>query len=231
MRLRDIATRFANGTNEVTKLAAGALYDLYDGYFAELMDQPITLMELGVYTGESLKTFGTYFQKGKIIGIDIEDRQTDFSAHPNVTFVQGDQKNPKELANICSRYAPDGIDIIIDDASHLGAWSLISYNSLFPYLKPGGFYIIEDWATGYWDDWPDGSRFQEFKLDDTDGKIAKRIPSHDFGMVGFVKYLVDEVVGDGIRPTSDAPLTRPRKLELMHIRKEMVVLRKAGLLP
>jgi SAM-dependent methyltransferase len=216
--LTDLATRFADGTNEVTK-AVGSLYELYDSYFAELADQPITLLELGVYTGESLKTFGTYFHKGKIIGIDIEDRHTDFSAHPNITFVVGDQKNPEELAKICSKYAPDGIDIIIDDASHLGTWSLISYNSLFPYLKPGGFYVVEDWATGYWDDWPDGSRFQAFKPEDTDEQIGKRIPSHDFGMVGFVKYLVDEVIR---RP-------EPDRLDLMHIHKEMVVLRKAGL--
>jgi len=25
------------------------------------------------------------------------------------------------------------------------------------HLKPGGLYVIEDWGTGYWSDWPDGA--------------------------------------------------------------------------
>jgi SAM-dependent methyltransferase len=229
--LKDLAARFTDGTNETTGYVAGSLYELYDSYFAELVEKPISLLELSVYTGESLKAFASYFYNGRIIGLDIEDRHTDFSAHPNVTFVVGDQKYPDELATICSKYAPDGIDIIIDDASYFDTWSLISYKSLYPYLKPGGFYFIEDWAAGYWDDWPDGGRFQEFEPGNTEGQIGKRISSHDFGIVGFVKYLVDEVMGSGIRPTRNAPLNRPRKLDLMHVHREMVVLRKTGLLP
>jgi cephalosporin hydroxylase len=184
-------------------------------------------LELGVHSGESLKTFATYFKNGKIIGIDIDDRGTDFSEFPGVTFAVGDQRDNAGLSRICSTHAPDGIDIIIDDASHFGEWSLISYNALFPFLKSGGLYIIEDWATGYWDDWPDGSRFQRFPPEPTDGHFSKRIPSHDFGMVGFVKYLVDEVTSSGIRPTMDAALTRPNRLDFMHVHKGLVVLKKA----
>ena len=27
------------------------------------------------------------------------------------------------------------------------------------HLKPNGLYVIEDWGTSYWDDWPDGKNF------------------------------------------------------------------------
>jgi hypothetical protein len=57
---------------------------------------------------------------------------------------------------------------------------------------------------------------------------VERIPTHDFGMVGFVKYLVDEVMSSGIRASINAPLTRPNRLDLMHVHKSMVVLQKAG---
>ena len=44
-----------------------------------------------------------------------------------------------------------------------------------------------------------------------------------------VKYLVDEVMSDRIRPSMNAPLTRPPKLDLMHVHKYMVALKKASI--
>jgi SAM-dependent methyltransferase len=226
MRLTEISKRIGT-PHESTKPIS--LYDLYDRYFAELADLPITLLELGTCTGESIKVFASYFKKGKIIGVDIDDQGVDFSGDQNVVFALGDQRSAEQLNNICTTHAPGGLDIIIDDASHYGSWSLASYSILYPHLKPGGLYIVEDWATGYWDDWPDGSRFQQFSPEVTDGQIPKRLPSHDFGMVGLVKFFVDEVCSYGIRPTQSAPLTRPHKLESMHVHPEFVVLRKAAI--
>jgi SAM-dependent methyltransferase len=222
--LRELARRYSSETSAHTKLAAPGIYELYDEYFAPLRDQPIALLELGVALGESLKTLGS----GTIVGVDIEDRGIDFGAHPNVRFEVGDQRSDARLSEVCRKHAPGGFDLIIDDASHLGTWSLRSYNALFPYLKPGGLYMIEDWATGYWTDWPDGGPFQQFMPSDRDDVVEKRIPSHDYGMVGLVKYLVDEVMSSGIRESMSAPLTRPDRLDFMHVHKSIVVLRKAG---
>src|SRR5829696_5700694 len=61
-------------------------YELYDQYFGHLQSQPVKLLELGVYRGESLKVFGSYFNDGTIVGIDIADYGCDFSAFPNVFF-------------------------------------------------------------------------------------------------------------------------------------------------
>lgn len=220
MSLYQIAKRFVDGSSPNTKLAAD-LYGLYDSYLAPLAAQPLTLLELGVYSGESLKIFATYFPRAKIIGVDLHDPDADFSGFPNIRFELGDQRDAKRLAEICARHAPDGLDVIIDDAAHLGANSWASYQALFPFWKPGGLYFVEDWATGYWADFPDGSEFRETAVD------GKRIVSHDHGMVGFVKALTDEVMSKGIRPSMSAPLTRPDRLEAMHVHKGMVVLRKA----
>ena len=225
MRLTEISARIG-APHESTKPTW--MYDLYDRYFIELADRPVTLLELGVCTGESTKVFASYFKNGKIIGMDIEDRGVDFSGYQNIVFAVGDQRSAEQLNEICAIHAPGGLDIIIDDASHYGSWSLASYSILYPHLNRGGLYIVEDWATGYWDDWPDGSRFQQFSPEVTDGQLPKRLPSHDFGMVGFVKFLVDEVCSMGIRPTRTAPLTRPRKWESMHVHPEFVVLRKVS---
>ena len=47
-------------------------------------------------------------------------------------------------------------------------------------------YAIEDWGTGYLDDFPDGRKF------DPKPSILDPFPCHSHGMVGFVKELVDE---------------------------------------
>jgi hypothetical protein len=205
------------------------IYAIYDRYFGDFSDGAVTLLELGVHTGESLKVWAAYFPRGTIIGVDIMENRVDLSDYPNIVFKRGDQTDPDRLKEIRLAHAPHGLDIIVDDASHIGHKSAASYATLFPYLNPGGLYIIEDWGTGYFDDWPDGSHFQKFRSEAVDGQIAKRIPSHDFGMVGFIKSLVDEVAGGNIKPTLSASPTRSDIMSFMHVYKETVIIGKKSL--
>jgi SAM-dependent methyltransferase len=202
------------------------MYAIYDRYFDGLSDKPVTLLELGVHTGESLKVWASYFPRGTVIGVDILENKADFSGYSNIVFERGDQTDSDRLKEICLAHAADGLDIIVDDASHIGLSSAVSYATLFPYLKPGGLYIVEDWGTGYFDDWPDGGHFQKFRSEAVDGQIAKRVPSHDFGMVGFVKSLVDEVAGDNVKPTLSAAPTRRDIMSFMHLYKETAIIGK-----
>jgi methyltransferase family protein len=201
-------------------------YAIYDRYFGDFADRAITLLELGVHTGESLKVWASYFPRGTIIGVDVMENKADFSAYPNIIFERADQTDPHRLNEICRAHAAGGLDIIVDDASHMGLYSAASYEALFPHLKPGGLYIIEDWCTGYLDDWPDGSHLEKFRSEAVNGQNAKRIPSHDFGMVGFVKSLVDEVAGGHARPTLNAPPMRPDIMSFLHFYKPTVIIKK-----
>ena len=225
MTLSEIAESISDASDERTKPLY--YYDRYEPYFAKLSDQPVKVLELGVHMGDSLKVLSSYFRHGTIVGADIKDPGIDFSKYPNAVFVTGDQREGDQLRTISSTYAPEGWDIIIDDASHYGTWSLLSYEALFPYLKPGGLFVVEDWATAYWDDWPDGSRYQRITPIVPKDHIPKRIPSHDFGMVGFVKYLVDELVA---RPatTRSSPIIHERRFEWMQIATGFAILKKAS---
>ena len=122
--------------------------------------------------------------------MDIRLQPIDFSAYKNVTYLKAAQTDQSSLVSIIGSHFPSGCDLVIDDASHIGFYSKILFDTVFPLLNSGGAYFIEDWGTGYWDDWIDGNQYQEFFLSG-DKSIPKRIPSHDFGMVGFVKSLVD----------------------------------------
>jgi hypothetical protein len=49
------------------------------------------------------------------------------------------------LGEIIKSQFPEGIDMIVDDASHLYEQSKASFEICFPHLKPGGTYFLEDW--------------------------------------------------------------------------------------
>lgn len=214
--LAEIAQRSV-AWNETTKSIEN--YRVYDRYFGHLAEQPISLLELGVYQGASTKVFASFFRNGRIIAVDNADRGADFSEFPNVISEIADQRDPARLKDICRRHAPNGLDIVIDDASHVGRASLASYDALLPMLKPGGLYIVEDWGTGYWDKWPDGRAPRARRRGGFGWRRKSRIPGHDFGMVGFLKSLFEDV-------SVDLGPEQPPKLEYMHIYGNIAVLKK-----
>lgn len=113
------------------------------------------LLELGVYQGHSLSMWADYFDEGTIVGLDVREPAQALASR--VKFYQGSQTDERLLSRIAAETAPDGFDIVIDDCSHLGEWSRISFWHLFDrHLKPGGVYVIEDWGTGFLPSWPDG---------------------------------------------------------------------------
>lgn len=189
--------------------------DKYDSFFQPLGDKQIVLLEIGVDKGGSLLLWRDYFQKGKIVGIDINDIVID-DATGRITVFQGAQQDVKFLQTVAENTAPDGFDIIIDDASHIGELTNTTFWYLFEnHLKPGGLYIIEDWGTGYWGSWPDG---EEYKGN-----------NHIAGMVGFVKELVDEcAMADITKPGKSKLPFRESKIELMQISFGQVFIKKSS---
>src|ERR1051326_6586147 len=81
------------------------MYELYDRYFAGLSEHRIVLLELGIHTGESLKVFATFFSKGRVIGVDWQDRRIDLAAYRNATVAFGDQRDSAWLAALAARGA------------------------------------------------------------------------------------------------------------------------------
>ena len=159
----------------------------YREFFQPFRDKPVRLLELGVWNGGSLELWRDYFINGTITGIDIEPKAR-IADMARISIYEASQDDLRALDGIAGREAPGGFDIIIDDAAHVGHLAKRSFWHLFRHhLKPGGLYAIEDWGTGYWPSWPDGREAVPPDEDD-----AMQLSSHQAGMVGFVKQLVDE---------------------------------------
>lgn len=133
--------------------------DNYETHFSNLKKSDLALFELGIFKGGSLYLWRDYFTKGTIVGLDIQAVELKDNSG-RIHLYQGRQQDTELLDKIRSESAQDGFDIIIDDASHLGEATKISFWHLFEnHLKPGGIYVIEDWRTGYWGKWYDGKQF------------------------------------------------------------------------
>ena len=134
------------------------LSENYEGFFAPLVGKQIKLLELGIDKGESLRFWHDYFENATIVGLDCEPVQID-SSNSRIHIYQGYQQDTDLLDRIAKEHAPDGFDIVIDDCAHIGRIARTSFWHMFQnHLKPGGIYAIEDWGTGYINDWPDGRR-------------------------------------------------------------------------
>jgi len=136
------------------------LMEEYDRVFEPWVEKNVKLLELGIYRGESLLLWKDYFPMGDITGIDIT-LPPDFTPRERITLFEGSQTDKVFLSWVATKMAPEGFDIIIDDASHLGEFTKQSFWHLFDnHLKPGGVYVVEDWLTGYFDNWPDGKQIK-----------------------------------------------------------------------
>jgi len=106
------------------------------------------VVELGVYQGGSLKLWQQLFPESPaIVGVDND---TTARWPPGTVRVLADQADP-ELRHQLSAISPE-YDLIVDDASHLGQLTYQSFANLWPLIRPGGLYVIEDWQVGF-PDW------------------------------------------------------------------------------
>ena len=108
----------------------------YETHLKRFQHSPIELLEIGVFDGGGLRTWEKWFSAAHITGIDIAPLQ----------YVNTSQCRTI-LADVNSWEPDQNFDVIIDDGSHKSADIVSGYVRLWPYLKPGGWYIIEDMGT------------------------------------------------------------------------------------
>lgn len=117
---------------------------------------PRRIVEVGVYEGGSTALLVQLASPEKLVAIDIEpspnaaleefidagDLRDSVSVHWGV-----DQADAARLAAIMgAEFGPAPLDLVIDDASHLLEETTRTFETLFPLLRPGGEYVVEDWA-------------------------------------------------------------------------------------
>jgi hypothetical protein len=121
-------------------------FDLYTRHLGQFVGREVVVVEVGVYSGGSLEMWRSYFgELATIHGIDIQDAcrvYEDEGVHIHI----GDQAD----RGFWRRFKADVpfIDVLIDDGGHHPNEMRVTFEELFPVLRPGGVYICEDIING-----------------------------------------------------------------------------------
>lgn len=127
----------------------------YMTHLKKFRHKRINLLEIGVggydnprLGGNSLRMWKRYFPFGKIFSLDIYDKSP--LEEDRIRIFRGSQVDKNFLDQVIDEIGE--VDIIIDDGSHINEHVIQTFNLLFPKLRDGGIYVVEDTQTSYWED-------------------------------------------------------------------------------
>jgi demethylmacrocin O-methyltransferase len=111
----------------------------YEKHLAELKDEPVVLIEVGVASGASMRMWRDWFSNKDacLVGIDI-DKDTPTSL--------GDGVRIEITDGTAYEWQGADVDVVIDDGSHTSGDIIRALLNWWPHLKSGGWYVIEDLA-------------------------------------------------------------------------------------
>lgn len=146
--LSRIATKYntdKHGHHDFTKI--------YEVYLRDIRHLPVILIEVGIggyefidRGGGSLQMFKEYFPKGSIHGIDIYDKS--FINQDRISTYIGSQTDKIFLNSVVNKTGNP--DVILDDGGHVSPNTIRTFEILYPLLKSGGYYFLEDVHTSGW---------------------------------------------------------------------------------
>jgi cephalosporin hydroxylase len=118
--------------------------------------KPERIVEIGLLRGGSCVFFDLIAQPLKLVAIEYRDKPINSlqryisehmrEQHVSVHYSTNQADHEKVSAILDSEFQQQAVDLVIDDASHMLDETRRAFNTIFPYMRPGGIYIIEDWA-------------------------------------------------------------------------------------
>jgi hypothetical protein len=124
---------------------------VYDRLFRSKRLERIAFLEIGLLhpfdsqevatKAPSLQMWREYFPHATLFGFDINDFSMVTIA--DCTIFRGDMGSRDDLREM-ARAAATPFDIVVEDGSHASHHQQIALATLFPFVAPGGCYIIED---------------------------------------------------------------------------------------
>lgn len=130
--------------------------DFFDRY-AKIQGENFShILELGVYQGGSFVFMDKFFKPKKISAIELStkripalDEYVDSTGDRAKIHYGTSQSDVARLEQVVREDFGGQLDLVVDDASHFYDHTKTSFMTLFPLLRPGGLYIIEDWGWSF----------------------------------------------------------------------------------
>ncbi len=114
------------------------------------------MVEVGIDQGGSTSFFAKLLQPRALLAMDLANQPLPklmqfLDEHEEGRQVRVhlgvDQADRIEVPRLVDEvFGREPLDFVVDDASHLLGPTTATFEMLFPRLRPGGLYVIEDWA-------------------------------------------------------------------------------------
>jgi ubiquinone/menaquinone biosynthesis C-methylase UbiE len=140
-------------------------FSIYDLLFTHIIEagKPITLLEIGVQNGDSLEIWKKYLpENSRIYGVDIDEKCGELKFSDNISFHLGNASDDDFMNRIFKNI---DFDVILNDGSHLSKEVIKTFINMFPKIKPGGIYIVEDLHASYWKSYGGGFRQKKASIE------------------------------------------------------------------
>ncbi|MBU3558525.1 hypothetical protein [Polynucleobacter sp. Nonnen-W13] len=122
-------------------------FDIYHRHFSRFRGESITMIEIGIFNGGSLRMWKDYFgPKATIVGVDINPGCKKYE-ETGIEIVIGDQADPKFLQELSNRYP--NFSVVIDDGGHRMEQQITTLEELYLPMQNDGVYLCEDTHTSY----------------------------------------------------------------------------------
>ena len=124
-------------------------FDVYERYFNKFVGKSPRILEIGVLGGGSIELWLKYFGEGtRVVATDVNPDSIKNAIANDVKVYIGDQGDRKFWDSVKKIEEP--FDIVIDDGSHIMIHQITTLECMFPHLKEGGVFVVEDTHTSYW---------------------------------------------------------------------------------
>ena len=116
--------------------------DVYEKFMNPLREKNMSLLEIGVAQGASLRTFRDFFKNADIFGIDSYEESV--LKEPRINAIVGDSTSKESCDQLQKLNKNKKFNIIIDDGSHFAEDQVRTFDIMWPLLSRNGLYFIED---------------------------------------------------------------------------------------
>ena len=118
----------------------------YESFLEGKRLSELSILEVGVFNCQSLKTWEEYFPNGRIVGVDITQGAKRFE-RGRIAIEIADQSDIQQLTDVAVKHGP--FDLVVEDGSHLCEHQITTLRTLFPFVRDEGIYIVEDLQTNF----------------------------------------------------------------------------------
>ncbi len=169
IRVRDIELRLWGGLQPAPAGDAHCIYLYKDRRFlsalAEVIDRvaPTRIVEIGVLNGGSTIYWAERYNVQRMAAFEISSQaplltqyldRHGLADRVRVHFGTRQEDVAAVLAAMVQDFAGEQVDAVVDDASHQYVETRTTLETLLPFVRNGGVYVIEDWAWGHHENWP-----------------------------------------------------------------------------